>query len=275
MDKFEILKVASQRLKEIDYTNIYKLITQIGLSNIIGFELPKDSYIYRIRPSEKVPFNNKSEISFNPKCNNFGRANKPNNPLFYGTIAPPKMENPVYTNTKEMLHVLANGGHQISNQPINFTIGEWKNNEKIPVIPMVFHEDFLKTNGLFRPIHDNYLKANGQNKRNQEIIKFIASEFAKPNIKTPDDYKISAAFSEFVFKSYKDSREAIIYPSVRSNGNGYNIALTPNFTNKYLNLVKVGTFSYQLKNGIGHLSFEKICNEIGEDGSFELKDIVY
>lgn len=272
MDKFEILKVVSKNLRNTDYRNIFKLISELGLSNLIGFQVPENTYIYRIRPTEKKPFTKTSQISYNPICKNFGRANKPNYPIFYGAIQVPSMENPIFTNTAEILHVLKNGGHSDSIESTSFTIGKWKLKNKLPVVPMIFHDEFLMKNNLFNPLNENYAIENIENNKNIEIVKFIANEFAKHDINYPDDYKISAAFSEIIFKGYKDLREAIIYPSVRASGNGYNIALTPNFTEKYLSLTEVRVFRIKDKKGIGHITFEKKSENIKSDGTFELID---
>jgi len=196
IDKLEILKIASKNLANIDYKNIFRLICEVGLTNMIGFNIPEGTTITRLRPSEEKPFSNLSEISYNPKCDKFGRANAHNSPMFYGSFAAPKIQEPILTNTAEIIHVLANGNHRIQNDSIEFTIGKWKIIKPLPVFPIIFDESYLFKNEIFRPLYDTYIKTNRNYSRNIKIIEFIAQEFSKKEIQSDSDYKITAAFTE-------------------------------------------------------------------------------
>ena len=273
IDKLEILRIASNDLANIEYKNVFRLVNELGLSNMISFNLPAGVYIFRLRPSIEKPFTQQTEISFNPKSNMFGRANKPNQPMFYGSFATPEMQSPVLTNTAEIIHVLTNGNHIIKGDSVEFTIGKWRLEKPLSVVPMIFNEKHLLKNEIFRPLYENYMKANKINPRNREIINFIAQEFAKTNIKSHLEYKITAAFTNLMFKNYVDKIEAIIYPSVRADGEGFNIALTPNFVSKYLKLHSVSTIRMYFKDGLGALDYEKITEKINNDGSFQLTPI--
>lgn len=273
IDKLEILKIASKNLASVDYKNIFRLIREVGLTNMIGFSIPEGTTITRLRPSEEKPFSNLSEISYNPKCDKFGRANTQDNPMFYGSFAAPNMQEPILTNTAEIIHVLANGNHKIQNDSIEFTIGEWKTIKPLPVFPMIFNESYLLKNEIFRPLYDTYIKTNLNYPRNKKIIEFIAQEFSKEEILSDSDYKITAAFTELLLKSYKGKIEAIIYPSVRAFGNGFNIALTPDFVKEYLRLVKVYTARMYYKYRYGAIDYEKIAESISSEGTFELEPI--
>lgn len=273
IDKLDILKVASKDLTKIDYKNVFKLVNELGLSNMIGFNIPQGVYIYRLRPSEKKPFSNKSEISFNPNCDIYGRANTPNNPMFYGSFATPDMQNPILTNTAEIIHVFANGNREIENDSVEFTFGKWQIKKPLPVFPMIFDESHLLKNEIFRPLYDSYMKANQRNTRNKEIIKFITQEFSKVKINSNSDYKISAAFTDLLLRNYKGKIEAIIYPSIRADGEGFNIAMTPDFVENYLDLHSVATLTMYFKYSYGALDYEKLAENIDKDGSFELKPI--
>src|SRR5699024_168326 len=58
---------------------------------------------------------------------------------------------------------------------------------------------------------------------------FLASEFAKEKIESDFDYMISAIFTENVIRQGLDG---VLYPSVRTAGKGFNIAITPKATEK-------------------------------------------
>ncbi len=122
MDKFEILKVVAKNLNNIDYENVYRLVNELGFINMVSFEIPKGVEIFRLRPSEKEVFTHQSQISYSPTAENYGRANKPNCPLFYGSFAVPGKQNPIITNTAERLQVLTNGNHN-TNDSVEFTVG--------------------------------------------------------------------------------------------------------------------------------------------------------
>jgi hypothetical protein len=274
VDKFEILKVASKNLVGVTYENIFRLVNELELSNIISFPIPDGVYVFRIRPSKKEPFSKITEISFNPKAEKkFGRANTPNKPMFYGSFAAPNMQNPIITNTAEIIHILANGNNKIENNSVELTFGKWRIEKPLPVVPIIFNEIHLSKHKIFRPLYDSYMSYNQNNHRNKEIIKFIAQEFSKVNIKSNLDYKISAAFTELILKNYKGKIEAIIYPSVRTDGEGFNIAISPDFVKQYLKLHSVVTIRMYFKYGIGALDYEKIAESINEDGSFKLLPI--
>ena len=55
-EKLDILKIASKDLTKMDYKNIFRLVNELGLSNIVSFKLPVYVEILRLRPSEKKPF---------------------------------------------------------------------------------------------------------------------------------------------------------------------------------------------------------------------------
>jgi hypothetical protein len=249
------------------------LVKELRLSNIVGIDFPQGGYIYRFRPSEEKPFKNKSEISFNPKCDKYGRANIPNKPMFYGSLSAQKNHNPILTNTSEFIHLLDNGNHEIVNDSVNLTIGKWQVVKPLPVFPIIYNEEILKKNEVFRPIYKSFMKANKKKSRNREIIKFIAQEFSKVKINSHSDYKITAAFTDFLLSNYKGKIESIIYPSVRADGEGLNIAMTPDFVENYLDLHSVATLTMYFKYGYGILDYEEIAEDIAEDGSFELKPI--
>jgi len=281
MDKLEILKEASKNLIPVDYKNIFRLVNELGLKNINSFKIHEGVYIFRIRPSEKTgTFKHTSEISFNPNSVDFGRANKPGTPMFYGSFAAPGMQNPILTNALEILSGLSkldnktlNEKYIITNDSIELTVGKWKIEKAIPVVPMIFYEEYLLKNEIFRTLYIHYLKANKGNQKIKDTIHFIASEFAKSKIDSTADYKISAAFTEFIFKNLNDKVEAIIYPSVRSDGEGFNIAISPKFVHSHLKLHSVCIQTMYFKNESGVMDYDKIAETINKDGTFVFKDI--
>ncbi len=138
---------------------------------------------------------------------------------------------------------------------------------------MIFYEKHLLKNEMFRPLYESFMDTNKSNDKIRAIMDFIAHEFAKAEIKSHNDYKISAAFTDLIFRNYKEEIEAIIYPSVRIDGDGFNIAMTPEFVNRYITLQKVFTMRMYFKDGLGALDYEKMADCIHEDNTFELTPI--
>lgn len=271
VDPFDILKVASLNLSQTTYQQVSELINKMNLTAIYNFKIPARARVFRIRRSEEEPFNHASQISYNPVTTGWGRVHKPNKPMFYGALTTPGAENPVHTVTAELLHILKNEGHKISKEPVNITVGWWRIIEPLPVIPVIYDEEYLKEFPIFQSIYDDFRDSSLTDERDFDMIRFIASEFSKGEIKNPkDDYKISVAFTEYCFKALQGKCEAIIYPSVRSRDKGINIAITPRFVNKYLKPVEVATFILRFDGEYLRVEDDSEIAKINDEGTFKL-----
>ncbi|MGE5354790.1 MAG: hypothetical protein ACM3PT_00995 [Deltaproteobacteria bacterium] len=81
--------------------------------------------------------------------------------------------------------------------------------------------------------------------RSFAFTKFLAEEFSKEKIRGDYDYLISALLSE---KVTENGFDGIFYPSVRTGGQGFNIAITPEATNK-MSLIAAGECTvYKLRD---------------------------
>ena len=74
--------------------------------------------------------------------------------------------------------------------------------------------------------HYNNIKADfpDQIDEIEFLLEFFSDEFAKKDIKDDSDYKISAAYTNIAINNRNYA--GVLYPSVRSDYQGYNIALT-------------------------------------------------
>lgn len=105
-----------------------------------------------------------------------------------------------------------------------------------------------------------------ENRDDLKIIgEFISKEFAKKDIQNDHDYKISAAISDLIFHS--GNAPAIIYPSVRADYLGTNIALRGDRINEYLELKQVGIFKASINHGKGELIPIAITQDLGQENS--------
>ena len=270
MIKLEILQNLAGKLNDAMYTDILKLLQDMKeLSYIMTFDIPAGTYVSRIRESDKIPFNLSSQISYNPKPTFYGRANRPNSPVFYGSISLPGSTDSTETNILEWLGAYER--EKVSNtNPEQITIGWWRTKEKISTIPIMYDKQLSSKTEFFKPLFSKYIEDKRITKESREIVQFLANQFAKTNITSHKDYKISAAFAELVFNRGNGQLNSILYPSVRNGGHGYNIAIPGEFVDKSLKLERVGTFG--IYNAEGNIIFtkEQIVTDISDNGEFAL-----
>jgi len=272
MDTLDIIKFISKDLSQINYGNLYKLIGDLKLSCILPFKIPKGTKIIRLRPSINIPFDNLSQISYNPNNNDYGRANSPNSIMFYGAVEVPKAYNPLLTSSFEILHILENGKYKIDKDSIELTFGEWITQKEISVVPIIYFQKYLQKNILFKSIYENYCNSFLSNDRDTAIINFIANEFAKSHIIKKSDYKISAVFTDYIMNFFTGNPQGVLYPSVRTDGLGFNIALKPSvIDSRYLKLERVYTMNMYIKGSVGALDGKDYTDKIDCNGKFKLE----
>jgi hypothetical protein len=72
------------------------------------------------------------------------------------------------------------------------------------------------------------------------LLEFFSDEFAKKEITSHEDYKISAAYADMIINS--KTALGITYPSVRTDYQGYNVALSIPAVENFLELEVVAMF---------------------------------
>ena len=77
------------------------------------------------------------------------------------------------------------------------------------------------------------------------VVEFFSEEFAKADIDFDTDYKLSAAYAQIALKS--GSVKGLIYPSVRTDYEGSNVALLPEVVDKNLHLEEALIVHVQIK----------------------------
>lgn len=117
-------------------------------------------------------------------------------------------------------------------QKISF--GRWVVQEDINLMAIVHHDSYYNESNYTRELV-NAFKGFIEHYPKEVIDKslkfqdYLASEFAKEDIQEDYDYMISAIFTENIVGHGLDG---ILYPSVRTAGKGFNIAITPKATEK-------------------------------------------
>lgn len=271
------LRKVRRSLKSFPYDEILKLINSMELTDMIAFKIPKGTVILRGRPCLSHDFNHVNQLSYPRVVKSFGRAQRPGFPMFYGAITSRPEESHLNMMVTIFLEIIGDVTKRIKTEgEEKLAIGRWIVTEDLTVCGMIFHEEYLRKNLGLLDFYNKYLKYIShleQNRHQIEILKFISSEFAKPVIGTDDDYKISAAFVESVLSKSLVNLDGIVYPSVRAEGDYFNIALTPECVNNKLRLGNVLTTTEYFKDGIVINDYEKEATLAKGEHDFKLKEI--
>ena len=192
---------------------------------IILFPYKANNLIFRSRINDKPYFHEINEISApkNEYVTNYARANKPRQTLFYGSENRPTS----YMEFLDHLSEITDFGNDVS-----FTIGGWRLKKDL-VLALVYNPSDKKEteyNKLYGQGFDEFVDKTAKEYRDGtlQFFEFIAEEYSKPVKYNIETYLITCAYSNLIF-SYKEC-DGIIYPSVPSAGNGFNVVLKENVT---------------------------------------------
>ena len=255
-------KEAIEYLGKID-TSIYPIaevasaIETFKQFGIIKMTLRKGKRITRVRPNKELPtFTTRAELSFTPPEFNkeFGRASTPGNTMFYGVTIPDDVKpvgenNPVLFASLEASPMLRDN---IPDGQETLSYGLWEVTDDIPLLAICYYDDFIKAHIHTRELNEAYLSALKQESkelidRSLAVTDFLAKEFGKKNITKKDyEYLISAIFTEI---SVQKGIGGIYYPSVKAEGHGFNVAITPHHADSSIKLIGAAECTLYRVNG--------------------------
>lgn len=151
------------------------------------------------------------------------------------------------------------------------TFSRWLVKKPIPVFVVCHHEDFYGRNLYMQELFKTYLslgKKMGQIEFEESLLlnTFFADEFAKHVVNDTDDFEnmISAIFSETLIRNMEDNAEGIYYPSMRTDGMVFNIAITPERADDSLQLIAAGEGTLYKRGVRCFLDMESAC-EISDE----------
>lgn len=221
----------------IDLLNSFPLsVTDFQLNNVI----------YRIRKNKNSkPFKKYSDLSYPPKGNpEFQRASLPNFKMFYGAIIP--NENLNTEINSEIIIAATEGSELMRNKEVSqgyeiVTFGKWNVTKPISLGTIIYPDirrnitPYSKKRCLeaINTLQQNPLSG----KKWELIMDFMASEFAKKNIVGDYDYLISALFTKL--KIIDKELHGVIYPSVRAEEKGMNVAIVHSVVDSSMRLERV------------------------------------
>ena len=272
-----------KKFKDLDLSiypdkEIRGLFNEVGSIGVIIVTYHKGKSVMRARPNWDIKrFSKRSDFSFKPQEFNktYQRASTPNKTMFYATSVPDKIEEGELDNmriiglteTIPMLRDKTKSGYE------KISFGRWVVQDDINLVAIAHEKSYYNESNYTRELvnsYDRFLKKYPKEvvEKSMKFQDFLASEFSKAEINHDYEYLISAIFTENMIKNGFDG---VLYPSVRTGGKGFNIAITPEASKK-LKLVVAGECSiYKLSDQIV-VGNDALVELDGEQEEFDLED---
>lgn len=248
-DYLEQLMYMSEGITAYAYPEIYGCVEKMRWKYVPTALIHEGTVIDRVRihrkPTER--YYTYKDISYihDPKkfiSINFGRANQQCQPVFYGAITTDEIEVPravAYMETTSSTLVEANN----PDFKETFTLSRWVVTKEIEVAEIIFSDDAVKVSSTVRRSLENQLPKIQNHPYGNYFLaqaRFFSNEFAKAITNAPNDYFITSAFANYVWRS--THLKGITYPSVQSLYKGQNVALLPGIVDRHLKLDTVAVF---------------------------------
>lgn len=254
---------------------VMTLIHGFGFLPICEGDLKAGTLIIRARlNSNNALFTSEKDISYHPnasQCRHYGRASTPLRTVFYGCFVGGEVQHRVETIVAELGEIFRSQSDGSYDIPEEFflTVGTWRVKREFKVAEMVYSKHFIEAHLSIRTAYEHYME-NFRGKLGpaglravSAIMEFICDEFSKPHIARHEDYLVSAAYSQALIETGPRSVEGIVYPSVRSNGRGINVALYPYTVETGLELIDATYCRVSETNNEPQFDILKSCNDFG------------
>jgi len=239
--------------------------------------LAKGMFLYRARHHESNEdyFEKISDISHRLDIKNitqYGRANKPNQSVFYCCDEPSL----AFIETSKIVR------EKLELDSEKYTIGVWQTQEDIVVgyLPLNNLNKSLNKTAEQLDYHFNKMIGDEEDEKIELVrlvLDFLSREFSSTNNSANFNYLISCAFANYVYKinghDYNTRRAAkafgLIYPSVIYRNSGINLALLPHLIDdKKVKLVsafrkKCSKICYKTYKDTELIKSKKVDNEKG------------
>lgn len=275
-----LTELSKLNLARYPYYEIKNLIGKLGKVAIIGATFHPGKRIYRARPNENGEhFSTASQLSYKPASYNltFQRASTPHTTMFYGAVLPPNLKFGELDSTQVvgLFEVLDFMRSTDSSGERVLTFGKWVVTKKINLCAVLFHHDFLSKSNYTQTMYDgyiNYLNRFPKFKVDSLLVSdFFAKQFAKSF--TPIDYyyMLSSCFSEMIVEK---GLAGVLYPSVRTEGKGFNVALSPYYADNCLELEAVGECTVYKRRGQTFVDNEQSALVLVGQKDFTLKPVL-
>lgn len=272
-------------LKNLDLSTypdkeIRTLLGEIGRFSTLElyFHRGREVMRARVNENEEIRYRKKSDLSYKPQQFNitYQRASTPNRTMFYASCL---SENPNDNEIQTMrIPCILESIPEMRDNNSSFfkkiSLGIWEVIDDLKLFPIILNESYYKKTFFLKDLVDYYKRSNVLfdqilSEKSEKIQLFLANEFAKENIENNCDYMISAIFTELMTENKYDG---IFYPSVRTGGKGFNIAITPKATEK-LRLIVAGecsVYKYKMETRVGNNAIVRLN---GNEEEFDMIDL--
>lgn len=187
----------------------------------------------KIAPEEDI--HEVSRISYCPKEKmtrwmeeHFQRCNLPGQEMFYGSIIEPYEDSENFSAMVSTSICESSEFYRNPNSPDGdefYAFGGWHAKEDICCMMILDPARDYQLRFLIEAQEAQKKILRDKGLKNGQLYKRLVSAFTSP-AKCDEDYKVTAAFADFVFTNYPDV-DAILYPSIQTNAQGLCIAIKP------------------------------------------------
>jgi hypothetical protein len=239
------LKELSNQLEKVEYADIVQILKEsIRKIPVPITKMPPNTLIDRVRKNiGENPFTDvhnqlsyiKDQNVIDKYLSEFGRANEPHQPMFYGAIESSLIGHQRITALAETSDVFQNP------TAVNFdgelyTVSRWRNINELLLAEIVFSQDAINTNPDIKKAFEKQTEfakqvAGSDLDFHIDFLIFISEQFARPK-SSHHDYKISTAYTNLVLTN--PSIHGIAYPSVQTKYLGQNVVFPPAVVDKHL-----------------------------------------
>jgi len=241
MKNINEIRIALSKIKIVDLTrsDAYSNIEKIIKSDLNRIALPSKIFkpglrLHRCRNNyDNEEFQTIDELSFRNDLENiteFGRANKPNQSIFYAADVRPT----AISETNKAFR----GEHYKDIDEISITTSHWVSIKNLKFTLFLSNEETQEKNELIKKYSidiDTFTKELFKNDSDNilEILNFISDEFARNTNENSNFYKISCAFAQLAY----ETSDGIIYPSLQRQFEGLNFAIKPESVKEKLQFI--------------------------------------
>jgi hypothetical protein len=254
LTKKEILdKLLQLDLSEYPHEDIHALIQKLGKYAVVVTTFRPGQVFVRARVNCNFEvFSKPQDLSYKPAefNNTYQRSSTPATTMFYGALIPEsvkkgELDNARITGCCEVSKLIRDKSISEGEQIITF--GKWVVKKEIHVASIVHQSDYFNGNTYLKQMADDYndfIKAYSKEIVDDSMLisEFFANQFSKVETQNDYDYMLSAIYTERMtkMKPAKNIEIAgVLYPSVRTEGKGFNVAITPYHADNSLKLVAV------------------------------------
>jgi len=240
-------------LSKVTYSKIFSSIIKNGIQlPILTSLIRKGGIVQRGRLTEGgSPFNSESEISYRTDSENiakYGRANRPFQSMFYGSVPTPDVKYPTKTLFSELLQRVELSIEEDIGKTM--TVGRWRVIKEFEVADSCYSQNYVSVEDNKDRYEYWEEKLAGKeigSEMNRSLLTFFSDMFSRTDIKSHHDYKVSSIYSDYAIRK---GLKGVLYPSVKTDYHGKNIAITPQTVEEHLELIQVGVFKLILEKGV-------------------------